>query len=78
MILIRFVCSALANDLLAQHFLESNASASLASFAAATDAVDEKSITVHRPPRMFHPCAANPSVMRQAAAAAQVRDASKP
>lgn len=41
-----------------QHFLESNASASLASFAAATDAVDEKSIT--------------------AAAAAQVRDASKP
>ncbi len=29
-----------------QHFLESNASASLASFAAATDSVDEKSITV--------------------------------
>ena len=32
-----------------QHFLDSNASASLASFAAATDAVDEKSITVLRP-----------------------------
>ncbi len=43
------MCSFLFNisapDPLMQHFLESNASASLASFAAATDAVDEKSIT---------------------------------
>ncbi len=62
-----------------QHFLESNASASLASFAAATDAVDEKSITVLCPRSLPVPHrVANPLVLSQAAAAAQVRDASKP
>ena len=61
-----------------QHFLESNASASLASFAAATGAVDEKSITVLHPPLALDPRATNTLVMLQAAAAAQVRDASKP
>jgi hypothetical protein len=61
-----------------QHFLESNASASLASFAAATDAVDEKSITVLHLPLTVDHRATNTWVMLQAAAAAQVRDASKP